>query len=530
MADGLAEALLGLNFTPAQDPYGLAQQAIAKTTPDLISPYTSTGKAVGIGLGSILLQSLLGYQARQSALQDTLQANSLANQMLKMQTPEERTALIGQEGVPSAIGSRLSTLATALTAQEKARENALALSGGQEVAKLKAMANYFNTPEGQQAREFELAKIREEAAARSSISPETRLELARLRNEGAIATALTRGQEAKSLETLRQQGALNLQSARDASAERRQTLALEAKAGSEEKQREWKSEQTKVQSQYSRDLAQYKAQIGVEAAAKKEQLLNDIRMQNIREGDDADTALINAKAALAKQMQEDLLQEKDRMSRERMQEYNQGIIERTKLRKQLDAEYPTLTAKVKDDAANATAFSNLAKILAEDIRKISSYPEYRAIKAMSALGDEQLKSRTIDIADRLTRLRSGMATRGAEDERLEKIALGDLSVGPQEAASILERLANDTLQYAADKVATQTQSPTNLVNMMRQSAQSNTQVLLQPRIYQGGGSEQGNAAEIFVAQLKSKYGADWKIKMSADEKAAAAALIKAGRQ
>lgn len=122
MADGLAEALLGLNFSPAQDPYGLAQQAVATSTPSLISPYASTGKAIGIGLGSVLLQSLLGYQARQSALQDTLQANTLANQMLKMQTPEERTALISQEGVPSAIGSRLSTLATALTAQEAARK------------------------------------------------------------------------------------------------------------------------------------------------------------------------------------------------------------------------------------------------------------------------------------------------------------------------------------------------------------------------------------------------------------------------
>lgn len=122
MADGLAEALLGLNFSPAQDPYGLAQQAVATSTPSLISPYASTGKAIGIGLGSVLLQSLLGYQARQSALQDTLQANTLANQMLKMQTPEERTALISQEGIPSAIGSRLSTLATALTAQEQARK------------------------------------------------------------------------------------------------------------------------------------------------------------------------------------------------------------------------------------------------------------------------------------------------------------------------------------------------------------------------------------------------------------------------
>lgn len=122
MADGLAEALLGLNVPASQSPYAVGQQAIAQVTPNLITPYTSTGKAIGLSLGSVLLQSLLAYQARSSALQDTLQANSLANQMLKMQTPEERTAFIGQQDVSPVIGSRLSTLATALTAQEQARK------------------------------------------------------------------------------------------------------------------------------------------------------------------------------------------------------------------------------------------------------------------------------------------------------------------------------------------------------------------------------------------------------------------------
>ena len=525
----LEEALYGLNYTPAETGYGIGQQALAKATPQLINPYGSTGQAIGISLGSILLQSLLGYQARSQAAQDTLQANTLANQMMSMTTPQARTDFIGGLEDPMQQ-SRLSTLATALTAQEKARENALTLTGGQEVAKLKAMADYFNTPEGQQAREFELTKIREEAAARSTISPETRLELARLRNEGAIAAALTRGGEARSLETLRQQGAANLQTMRDAAADKRTTMALEAKAGSEEKKREWQAEQNKVQAQYGKELAAYKAQLGVEAAGQKEQLLNDIRIQNMKEGDDADTALLNAKATIAQQMQKDLLQEKDRMSRERMAEYNQGIIERTKLRKQLDAEYPNMTAKVRDDAANAIAFGNLAKVLANDIRKISSYPEYRTTKLMSALGDEQLKSRTIDIADRLTRLRSGMATRGAEDEKLEKIALGDLTVGPQEAAAILERLANDTLKFAADKATTQTQKPTDLVNMMRQAAESNGPVVLQPRIYQSETGGQSSAADLFVNDLKSKYGADWKVKMSQDERAAAAALVRAARQ
>lgn len=125
MADGLAEALLGLNVSAADSPYAVGQQAIAQATPQLITPYTSTGKAIGLSLGSVLLQSLLAYQARSSALQDTLQANTLANQMLKLQTPEERTAFIGQADVSPLIGSKLSTLATALTLQEQARKTDL---------------------------------------------------------------------------------------------------------------------------------------------------------------------------------------------------------------------------------------------------------------------------------------------------------------------------------------------------------------------------------------------------------------------
>lgn len=117
----LEEALQGLNYTGADTGYGIAAQTLGQMTPQLINPYGSTGQAVGISLGSILLQSLLGYQARSQAAQDTLQANTLANQMMTMTTPQARTDFIGGLSDPMQQ-SRLSTLATALNAQERARE------------------------------------------------------------------------------------------------------------------------------------------------------------------------------------------------------------------------------------------------------------------------------------------------------------------------------------------------------------------------------------------------------------------------
>jgi len=117
----LEEALYGLNFTGADTGYGIAAQQVGQLGPKLINPYGSTGQAIGIGLGTILLQSLLGYQARSQAAQDTLQLNTLANQMQTLETPQARTDFIGGLEDPMQQ-SRLSTLATALTAQEQARK------------------------------------------------------------------------------------------------------------------------------------------------------------------------------------------------------------------------------------------------------------------------------------------------------------------------------------------------------------------------------------------------------------------------
>lgn len=117
----LEEALLGLNMSPADTGYGIATQTLGQMTPRLINPYGGTGEAIGISLGSILLQSLLGYQARQEAARSTLEMNTLANQMQELTTPKARTEFIG--GVEDPLyQSRLSTLATALNAQEQARK------------------------------------------------------------------------------------------------------------------------------------------------------------------------------------------------------------------------------------------------------------------------------------------------------------------------------------------------------------------------------------------------------------------------
>lgn len=169
----LEEALYGLNYTPADTGYGLAAQQVGQLGPQLINPYGSTGQAVGIGLGTILLQSLLGYQARSQAAQDTLKLNTLANQMQALETPQARTDFIG--GVSDPLQqSRLSTLATALQAQEQARQAKTA----DKLLDLQTAANFELGPLGtqlakrKQDQEIELARARVRGLT-SALSGET---------------------------------------------------------------------------------------------------------------------------------------------------------------------------------------------------------------------------------------------------------------------------------------------------------------------------------------------------------------------
>ena len=190
MADGLVDALSGLNYTQQETPYGMAQTSINQLTPQLISPYASTGKAIGIGLGSILLQSLLGYQARSQAAQDTLQANTLANQMMSMETPQARTDFIGTVGDASQQ-SRLSTLATALTAQEAARK----VKASTILDELRTKGEFEMSPLGTKLYQRDLDK---QAAIQTAVT-ERVLEAERMRQAGKPDT------ENKEIQALRRE-------------------------------------------------------------------------------------------------------------------------------------------------------------------------------------------------------------------------------------------------------------------------------------------------------------------------------------
>ena len=119
----LSDALAGLNFSPGDTSWGVGASTLAALAPKLINPYGNVGQNLGVGLGSVLLTALLQYQGKKSALESSLEANTMANDLMATtSTPEERVAYIknlGERGVDSDVVGKLSTLGTALTQSDK---------------------------------------------------------------------------------------------------------------------------------------------------------------------------------------------------------------------------------------------------------------------------------------------------------------------------------------------------------------------------------------------------------------------------
>lgn len=87
------------NIAPSDTTWGIGQNALAQALPLLMRTRGTTNQQFGTALGMSLVSALLGYQARRSAAEQSLQAAEIGSQLIGMQTPQERLALI--KGVDS---------------------------------------------------------------------------------------------------------------------------------------------------------------------------------------------------------------------------------------------------------------------------------------------------------------------------------------------------------------------------------------------------------------------------------------------
>lgn len=146
MADNaLLAALSGMSISPSETLYGQGSDIVGRLAPGLISPRNSFGRNLGTSIGASLIAGLLGYQARQQAAADTLQAAELSTQMLGANTPEERLGLLKSTESPL-VQSRLGQLSAALNTQQLLNK----LNQQQKVGELETAANFELSSLGQQ--------------------------------------------------------------------------------------------------------------------------------------------------------------------------------------------------------------------------------------------------------------------------------------------------------------------------------------------------------------------------------------------
>lgn len=167
MADtNLGAALMGLNVPATENPWGIGASTLGTIAPNLINPQGRVGTNLGIGLGSILLTALLGYQARQTAAEESLTTNKLAQQMMNLQTPEERTSFIEQQkgDISPRLTGRLLTLGTALQAQEKAQTLDAESKYLDQMAQLKAAVSPLGRQKQQMDMDLLMARLNQQQA------------------------------------------------------------------------------------------------------------------------------------------------------------------------------------------------------------------------------------------------------------------------------------------------------------------------------------------------------------------------------
>lgn len=160
--DTILEGLGGLQFSAADNPFGLGTVALAGSLPKLIDPRGSVGTNLGIALGGTLLTALMGYQARQTAADLTSRATSVGLDILSAETPEQRKAIAdaADEGFYGGeIKSKALSLVNALEGQKKINELAAQQTYANKLKELEALTSEPGKAYTKQQLDMALGKI-----------------------------------------------------------------------------------------------------------------------------------------------------------------------------------------------------------------------------------------------------------------------------------------------------------------------------------------------------------------------------------
>lgn len=464
----MADSILSNYFSvdPSSTMWGAGQNALAAALPAFQSPNGGYQQNFGSALGLSLMSALLGYQARRSAAQQSLEAAGLGQQLMNYKTPEERLGFIKNVD-DSLVQERLLGLNDKLAEQELAnklarqqkisdfetnaglelgplgqalyqRKQEQATMG--EVAKIKALQDFYNTPEGEAARQFELKKIEAEAAARRTPLDEY------------LAREAARKDTGLSIEGKKQEGRLELQGRKEEAATKLEDMRIAARSGDKEADRKFKAEQTLINNEHEDALSRFKLEFGADKAFELKQKTLAMEKELIDEGKHPSVAKAIALADVAKQAKEEVTTKTDfwdKIPAAQKQAFTSAEGQVSELRKlaerfqklgsnaaelQISKRVPGSEADLAISSMN-TAVPSTARLLGE-VGNLAQEEQERLIRA--TLGGSLSGSESI--AARLNQLANFAENKIAKSLEAHKIAV------EQGGAALLEKLQNGEVQ------------------------------------------------------------------------------------
>lgn len=457
--EDLYQSLGGISFAPTETPWGIGATTLAQSTPLMISPYASTGQALGIGLGSVLLQSLLGYQAQKEAAQQSLTANTIANQMLQESDAQKRLNLI-QSLEPGyyqpAMQRKLLDVQSLITARDAANKAAAAQVGANEVAKLKAVGEFYGTPEGKAAQEAELAQIRAKAAA------------GRTPAEELLARIAAQGEEQRKTAALKADLSRDAQEKQNAFNAEMKELDRKARSGDVQARLDFQAKQNEVNNNLKRELLE----LGVNAAVEKKRRIDEMTMENQAAGQDPKLALLNAQAVIAKE----LVEAKEQASSRLIEKAREEREKEASYKRTLELANPKAPAALVTQNVKRIGASNLAVELADEIDRYANWTTYRIGTAFSAADESALKSRLKKLTAEERLALTGTASNASERKDINEMLNGDFTAGPETKAMLLRRFAETSRKLALDNMKGGFASASGFIQAVEQGLQSGKRV------------------------------------------------------
>lgn len=515
MADSLLTALQGLRYDPLQTAAGIGVQSAAKIAPALIQPGQGFGTQLGISLGSMLASSLLGRAAVNAANEETI-----ANQRLALEiTPlslEDRLSRIEQVEDPLSrrslidysnqlrsqeieLGAQIQNKLKEIEAFAGARQKAEAefyetplgkatfeaeltraekLAAAQRLAsdplnQMKREAEFYGTPEGQKIWEdyikrqeqlgqtkrlsFEDFAAREVEKTNQKIRRDERLRDLNVEERKDILK-LNKDSQLEFLEKLNNAKVTALKEGKDYSTERAKIIS------------EIKQEANKKQMELDVEKRMRFSQLDNNAKVELEKRLNELNLTNLKEGQDYETESKRILKEVDKEANlEEVLLRSD-LSIKRMIKSSELQKDVEVYKKYLEREYPTVSAKIKDDFSKAYGVGIVGLDLAEDIEKEAS--RLNVLTARNAFastfgGTADINARLQDFINQYRLVVTGQAAAEAELARIESVIKGSPIASPQEVATRIREIVRSARTKTTESFAASTTSYDELINRVR---------------------------------------------------------------